>query len=116
MELSLDIDPAGRFVCRLAGDGQQATVTASNVNAAEDLLAALEDARDGGYGECFWEEQGGEYRWLFRRAEAGLTVVVLWSTGTLTGWEHVFRATADLDVLAAQVRRDLSREGLSPPV
>jgi hypothetical protein len=113
MDLSLDIDDSGRFVATLTHDGgQPALVTASNLNAADDLLAAIEDARDTGLGECFWEEQTGEYRWMLRTGEEEATIVVLWSTGVVTGWEHVFRGTCPLDWLAARIREALARHGI----
>ena len=112
LQLTLDIDDAGRFVMRLRqGDGS-AVVTASNLDAADELLAAIEDARDSGLGECVWEEQGGDYRWMLRRRQDELIVVALWSAGTLTGWEHVFRGHCGLDWLAARVREELTRHGI----
>jgi uncharacterized protein YegP (UPF0339 family) len=114
MEFTLDIDDGGRFVARLSADGHKTRlVTSSLLPAVADLLAAVEDARDTGYGECLWQEQGGDYRWMFRAAGERLTVVALWSTGTLTGWEHVFRGDCDLDWFASRVREGLARHGLS---
>lgn len=113
MDASLDIDDAGRFVATLQNEGSApALVTASNLNAADDLLAAIEDARDTGLGECYWEEQSGEYRWMLRTGDEAVTVVVLWSTGVVTGWEHVFRGTCTLDWLAARIRESLAEHGL----
>jgi hypothetical protein len=112
MQLTLDIDDAGRFVCTLAHDATTALVTASTLPAADDLLAAIEDARDTGYGECVWEEAGGDYRWMLRKRDDVLTVVVLWSSGTLTGWEHVFRGECDLEWLAGRVGAELERQGI----
>jgi hypothetical protein len=110
MDFTLNIDEAGRFVCTLDHQGAVATVTASNVPAAGDELeGALEDARTEGYGECFWQEQGGEYHWLFRRNDDRITVVVLWSSGTLTGWQHVFRADGKADAFEEAVRSELDR-------
>jgi len=113
MDLSLDIDDAGRFVATLQNEGgTPAQVTASNVNAADDLLAAIEDARDTGLGECFWEESSGEYRWMIRVGAEEATLVVLWSAGVVTGWEHVFRGGCTLDWLADRIREALARHGL----
>lgn len=114
MDLSLDIDDAGRFVVALTHEGgAPAIVTASNLNAADDLLAAIEDARESGLGECFWEEQTGEYRWMLRTTGQEATVVVLWSTGVVTGWEHVFRGACTLDWLSARIRESLAKHGIS---
>ena len=112
MDLSLDIDDGGRFVATLTDDDLRARVTAANVNAADDLLAAIEDARETGLGECFWEEQAGEYRWMLRANRDDVTLVVLWSAGVVTGWEHVFRATCTLDWLAGRIRESLAQHGL----
>jgi hypothetical protein len=40
-------------------------------------------------------------------------VVVLWSTGVVTGWEHVFRGACPLDWLAARIREALARHGIT---
>ena len=113
MDFSLTIDDAGRFVARLSDQDAPAIVTASSLPAADELLAALEDARDTGYGECLWEEQGGDHRWMFRITGGRLTVVALWSTGTLTGGEHVFRGECDPAWFADRVRSALAQHGLS---
>jgi hypothetical protein len=115
MDLSLDIDDAGRFVATLTKEGSPgvATVIASNLNAADDLLAAIEEARESGLGECYWEAPGGEYRWMLRTGAEDLTLVVLWSTGVVTGWEHVFRGSCPLDWLAERIRESLARHGLT---
>ena len=113
MDLSLDIDDAGRFVATLTDEAVVARVRAANVNAADDLLAAIEDARDTGLGECFWEEQAGEYRWMLRTKQDEVTLVVLWSAGVVTGWEHVFRGVCALDWLAGRIRASLAEHGLS---
>jgi hypothetical protein len=113
MDFSLEIDEGGRFVVTLTDEGARALVTSSNLPAADDLAAAVEDARDTGLGECFWEEAGGTYRWMMRHTPASLTVVVLWSTGIVTGWEHVFRGECDIDWFAGRIASELSRHGLA---
>jgi hypothetical protein len=113
MNMILEIDQSGRFVARLSDEDTTALVTSSSLPAVGELLAALEDARATGYGECLWEEQGGDYRWMFRVAGERLIVVALWSTGTLTGWEHVFRGECDLGWFAGRLRSDLERYGLT---
>jgi hypothetical protein len=110
MLLSITTDEAGRYLCDLADVRDHATVTASNVpEAGADLLAALEDARDSGLGESLWAEQGGDYRWMFRRVGDQLTVVVLWSSGTITGWQHVFRGECGFDAFVTQAREAVGR-------
>lgn len=110
MDITIETDIDGRFVCTLAEADVSALVTASNVpQAGEDLLAALENARETGYDECVWAEQGGEFRWIFRRDGTRLTVVVLWCAGAVIGWQHVFRAEDDFDAFAGRARTEVTR-------
>jgi hypothetical protein len=48
---------------------------------------------------------------MFRRNDDRLTVVVLWSAGTLTGWQHIFRTDTDFDTFAECVRREAAGIG-----
>jgi hypothetical protein len=108
MMISLSIDASGRYVCELVEADEHATVTASNVpEAGDDLLAALEDARDNGLGESLWVEPGGEYRWMFKRDGSRLTVAVMWCSGTVTGWQHVFRSECDFEEFLVSARSAL---------
>jgi hypothetical protein len=110
MLLSITVDEAGRYLCDLADGPEHATVTASNVpEAGVDLLAALDDARDSGLGESLWAEQGGDYRWMFRRNGNHLIVAVMWCSGTGVGWQHVFRAEGDFEAFAKQLTDEMSR-------
>lgn len=98
MRVLLDIDEFGRLTCGLSDGAADAVVTASNMpEAAEDLAAAVAAAIENASGECFWEEACGEYRWVFRRQQDRVRVAVMWSTGTVTGWEHVFWAECPLE-------------------
>lgn len=110
MQLSLDTDEFGGLTCAVSDGQAQAKVSASNMpDAARDLVAAFEGATDGDCGECYWHEAAGEYRWMFRRSGGKIQVVVLWSTGTLTGWEHVFWSECEFEPLALQLRDEISR-------
>jgi hypothetical protein len=110
MDLSLGTDQYGRLVCTLSDGGSPAFVTASDASAAAaDLVAALEDVTATGGGDCFWQEGGGQFRWMFRRDGEAVRMVVLWSTGAITGWEHVFSATCDLAPFSRDVRAALER-------
>ena len=96
VQVTLNCDLFGRVVGAIAHNGAQATVTASDrVSAIEDLRQAVASASTHGHGECFWHEAVGDYRWLFRREGGTVPIVVLWSIGTLTGWEHRFWAECD---------------------
>jgi hypothetical protein len=110
MQIALEADDFGRLVCSIAHGETRATVTASDLGgAAFDLRATLDDLLRDGLGECYWREGGGEYRWLFRRDSSNARVAVLWSNGTLTGWEHVFWAEVPLDGFAEELRGALDR-------
>jgi hypothetical protein len=82
-----------RLMCEMERGAIKATATSSNrAAAAAAMREALASAEANGAGECFWQEGGGEYRWVFRRDGDNLRLAVLWSAGVLTGWEHVFWA------------------------
>jgi hypothetical protein len=110
MDLLIEQDRFGRLVCTLVDEDCTATVTASNaMEAGVVLAAALGEARDAGYGECLWSEQQGDYRWMFRRSGDGLAVVVLWSTGVVTGWAHVFRGDCAFAWFDQRLQAELAR-------
>jgi hypothetical protein len=98
MQVTLQGDSFGRVVGTIEHNGAQATVTGTDPGSAiTDLRSAVESAVTGGYGECFWHEATGEYRWLFRREGGAMRIVIIWSMGTLTGWEHRFWAECDAE-------------------
>jgi hypothetical protein len=110
MDILFDTDAAGRLVCTLVEGANTAMATASDVPGATQVIeAALADVRTADCGECVWAEGGGEYRWMFRRHADRLTVVVLWSAGTLRGWQHVFRCECDADWFDRRVQDELAR-------
>jgi hypothetical protein len=109
MDLSIELDDLGRLICTVDDQGRPAVVIASEPRAAAgDLLAALDEASDTGFGECLWPTDAGDYRWMLRRSGDRLIVVALWSRGTLTGWDHVLRADTDFAAFAASVRAGLA--------
>ncbi len=100
MDFMIEVDEEGRLACTLVDDAATVTLVAPDPrSAADDLDAALADARESGYGECVWQLTDGDYKWLFRRHDERTEVVVLWSSGTLTGWQHVFRSDIDASEL-----------------
>ena len=116
MTLSMTRDSVGRLVCAVRGDGNEAVVTAADpVTASLELLAAIQDAAESGYGDCLWQEATGDYKWMLRRHERTLTVAIMWSGGTLTGWQHVFRTETLFDAFAEQVRTSLAELGDGAP-
>lgn len=117
MDVSFATDTFGRVVCDIAADGEHAIVTSSDgAPAAQVLLNALEAARDDGYGECVWHEGNGEYWWILRRDGVDLTVVLLWSRGTLTGWQHLLRSTVPFEEFAAAIQQGLARLSFTTPI
>jgi hypothetical protein len=95
MEVRLSLEPHDHLVVHLREGEQQTTVSVPKSRpGAETLHRALEAALSQGYGECFWPGvEGGQFWWMFRRDAETLEVVVMWSRGGASGWEHVFRAT-----------------------
>jgi hypothetical protein len=110
MDLTLDIDDLGRLVSTLADARGAAMIAASDVlAAADDFEQAFERVRIEGRAECIWRVPAGDYRWIFRRVDDRLIVVLMWSAGTVTGWQVLFRAECGLEEFAGQVRSELSR-------
>lgn len=102
-------DGAG-LVCVLSDQANTGTARASDgAEAAADLLGAIQNVRDGGTGECFWLRESGAYRWLIKRTGDSARLVVLWSAGTLTGWENVFWADCDWPAFDRAVSDELAR-------
>jgi hypothetical protein len=98
-------DEFGGLVCTLTDGQAEGTVRASNPEqAAADLLGAVDNVNAGATGECFWLRESGAYRWLIRREQDTAQVVVLWSAGTLTGWENVFWTRCEWQPLASALR------------
>ncbi len=109
MDAAFESDSLDRLVCSLSQGESRATVTSSDKPAAaRSLLQALEDLAQTGSGECFWQEAGGDYRWMLKRDHDTVNVVVLWSTGTLTGWEHLFWGQHPAESFCNELRRRLT--------
>lgn len=112
MEHSFHSDQFGRLIAVLRDENAQATATASDAAAgAADLAHAIREAAASGFGECYWPESAGEYRWVLRNNDGRVRVVILWSAGTLTGWEHVFWSECPLEDLTGSLLETLERAG-----
>jgi hypothetical protein len=109
MKLTLRVDELDRLICTLEDDGSSIVVTASNHDALPGLISAVDDAEKVGMGECFWQEARGEYRWMLRRDGDNLRIAVLWSTGTLTGWEHLLWSECKLADFRDRIKTEASR-------
>jgi hypothetical protein len=109
MRLALAMDDFGRMVCTAQHDASEAVITASDVGRAVGALSkAVEELEESGVAECYWPAETGDYRWVFRRFGDVVRIAILWSTGTLTGWEHVFWAECDSDDFLQQAQEQLS--------
>lgn len=105
-----------QIVVRLREGAIDTTVTGWHTSrAVTALLTALEIVEAGeGYAECFWQEPTGQYWWMFSREGQRLEVVVLWSRGAVTGWQHVFRAADEVTYLVGRVRDEMADRDLLP--
>jgi hypothetical protein len=105
-----------QIVVTLREGTTEATVTGWHTSrAVTALLTALEGVSNGeGYAECFWPEPTGQYWWMFNREGQRLEVVVLWSRGAVTGWEHVFRAADEVHYLIERIRDEMAAHDLLP--
>ncbi len=109
MRLTLAMDEFGRMVCTADHDGSEAVITAADAGrAASALSKSVETLAQSGIAECYWPAETGDYRWVFRRTGEHVRIAILWSTGTLTGWEHVFWAECDGAEFLTQAREQLT--------
>jgi hypothetical protein len=92
--LTLALEPYDTLIVGLRDGSQEATVSVRPSRAgATTLRRALQTAIDHGHGECFWPgDPGGQYWWMFKREAETLEVVLMWTRGGASLWEHVFRA------------------------
>jgi hypothetical protein len=114
MELSIDSNSTPqRIVARLRDAQAETTVSGwSATQAAAALIDALDAARRDGYGDCMWLEPDGQYWWMFHSVRGELDLVVLWSSGTIPGWQHVFRGADSIESFAQRVRDEFTHHGL----
>lgn len=105
-----------QLVVRLREGTVEASVTGWNTSrAVTALMTALDIVAAGeGHSECFWPEPTGQYWWMFNREGRRLEVVVLWSRGAVTGWEHVFRAADEVTYIVERVREEMAAHDLLP--
>ena len=114
MTLSLSLEPYDVLTVHLREGEEETTVSVRPSRAgAESLLRALHGGLADGYGECFWPgDPGGQYWWIFKRTDATMEVVVMWTRGGATGWEHTFRATDAASWVEECIATNLDRLGL----
>lgn len=114
MNVHIDSATPRQIVIRLREGDDQATITGWNTpRAVSAFMSALEvvEASDG-CSECFWPEPTGQYWWIFNREGRRLEVVVLWSRGAVTGWQHVFRAADEVSYFVERVRDEMDAHKL----
>lgn len=105
VNVSFGTDEYGMLRCTLSDGTLAATLSAANnQDAAADLLTALDRATAEAVAECFWPRASGMYRWLLRRDRDRARIDVLWTAGTMTGWESIFWAECDWPPLESAIR------------
>jgi hypothetical protein len=116
VNVEIESATAQQIVIRLREGASETTVTGWHTSrAVTALMSALEMvAAADGYSECFWPEPTGQYWWMFNREGRRLEVVVLWSRGAVTGWQHVFRAADEVDYFVDRVRDEMAARDLLP--
>ena len=112
MNISLSLDGPRVTASLVEGQDLAEAVGWNPTNSLAHLQSALDDAEIEGYGECFWPEPTGHYWWMFRRDDARLEVVVLWSRSSAVGWQHVFRAADEFRYFRERVRTEIQRLSL----
>lgn len=109
MHFFSEVDAHGRLICTIPNKQQEIHVTSQDAaHAASALLAALADTEREGCGECYWQEGGGEYRWVLRRDGLSLRIAILWTTGIVTGWEQVYWWEGPFEDGAAGIRNTVA--------
>lgn len=109
MQISIGTFMPDRLVACLRDGAVETTVSGCSPREAGAALSdAIETAQRDGFGQCHWFEATGQYWWIVRHDSGETEVVVLWSSGAATGWQHVFRATDDGGSLGRQVLDQLA--------
>jgi hypothetical protein len=116
MHLSLTLEPHDVLVVHLREGAEETAIAVRPSRPGVDsLLRALDEALTDGYGECFWPgSPGGQYWWIFKRTDATMEVIAMWTRGGATGWEHSFRATDAASWVEERLITELDRLGLRP--
>lgn len=114
MNVRIDSATPERIVVSLREGEIETSVTGWHTpRAVKSLLTALDIVGGGeGYAECFWPEPTGQYWWMFNREGRRLEVVVLWSRGAVTGWQHVFRAADEVGYLIERIHDEMAAHKL----
>ncbi|MBI5086441.1 MAG: hypothetical protein HZB13_17835 [Acidobacteria bacterium] len=109
MTISLSLDEHQNLVSRLTDDQTETTASAAD---APEALAALSEALDAleqdGFGECFWSQASGEYRWVFRRLDGRVRLAVLWCASVAVGFQHVYWGEAELEPWVSALRAEIA--------
>lgn len=116
MNVKIESATPQQIVVRLREGTAEATVIGWHTpRAVAAFMSALEIVESGeGYAECFWPEPTGQHWWMFNREGRRLEVVVLWSRGAVTGWQHVFRAADEVSYFIERVREEMVAHDLIP--
>jgi hypothetical protein len=101
MALDMTLNEHGHLLCLV---GERTIATFDALTAVQSMREALDGVDDDGIGECFWAQATGQYRWVFRKEGSRAKVAVTWSSGVVTGWEHVWWADVEWEVFSSELR------------
>jgi hypothetical protein len=109
MRIALQLDEHQNLVTTIADDE---TITTASAAGAPEALTALSEALDAlesdGFGECFWSQASGEYRWVFRRIDGKVRLAVLWCASIAIGFQHVYWGETELEPFVSALRAEIA--------
>lgn len=105
MSFVLRRDPRGFLECAI---GESIIAVHEPASALEALSEALDRVETEGIAECCWDQPTGVYRWVFRLNGPSANVALIWSTGVVTGWEHVWWGAVDWQEFVREARAQIA--------
>jgi len=111
MDVRLALEAHDELIVHLRDGEQQTSVSVPRSRPGiQSLTRALDAALTDGHGECFWPcTTGGQYWWMFKRDGDSLEVIVMWTRGGASLWEHVFRATDAAEWFQSRLSEEAGR-------
>jgi hypothetical protein len=110
VEFSYRLTGTGWAQARIADDATWVVLTVSYLSdALGDLLEAIGELLEGApETRCWWEQEPGEYRWIFRRSGGDVSLTILAVSDQHAGesdeqGRHLFGTTQPLTVLAQAI-------------
>jgi hypothetical protein len=117
MNIHLALEPHDTLLIRLQEGTHETTISAYPARGGALVLRrTLASAIDEGYGECYWPAPtGGQYWIIFKRDAEVLELMIMWTRGGASSWEHVFRSTDAASWIADRLDSELARLELNVP-